>query len=326
MRPFRTLSLAAKSGAVVAAGALTAGTAAALFAAGSGPASMTPAPAITSAPSTPTRATSAAFTFTDTAPGAVFSCAFDASTFASCQSPTTYAALGDGTHTFRVRAQASNRSMSTATARTWTVDTVPPPPPTFTTAPNDPTTATSAQFALSDSDGGATFQCALDGGASNKCSSRPVYTGLSVGDHCLRAQAVDPAGNLSRAVSSCWTIVIRGGFDITGDVVALAPGVNRPLNLTIKNPFNFPIRVTDVSIGIQSSTNRPTCSPSANLLVDHGLLVPVNVPANSTRTLQQLGVDPASWPLVAMLDLATPQDSCKGAVFPVRYTATASKP
>jgi hypothetical protein len=47
---------------------------------------------------------SASFTFTSSEPGSTFVCSLDAGGITPCGSPTTYAGLGDGRHTFRVQA------------------------------------------------------------------------------------------------------------------------------------------------------------------------------------------------------------------------------
>lgn len=88
-----------------------------------------PDTSITSGPTGTTSATTAAFTFTATEPGATFECRLDAGAWSACTSPKTYVGLPDGAHTFAVRATdtASNTDPTPAT-RTWTVDTRPAPP------------------------------------------------------------------------------------------------------------------------------------------------------------------------------------------------------
>jgi len=56
-----------------------------------------------------------------------FACSFDGGDFQACTSPKEYTNLGDGTHSFAVRAtdQAGNIDPSPAT-RSWIVDTTPP--------------------------------------------------------------------------------------------------------------------------------------------------------------------------------------------------------
>ena len=99
---------------------------------------------ITAGPSGTVTSTDAAFSFTSSEAGSTFECTLDTAAYAACTSPTTYAGLAAGSHTFSVRATdaAGNTDASPAT-RTWTVDTGTPPPPgdgivrqSVSTAPN----------------------------------------------------------------------------------------------------------------------------------------------------------------------------------------------
>jgi hypothetical protein len=85
-----------------------------------------PAAAITSGPangSTITISTTQfAFTNTNTCPGATFECSLDGAAFASCGSPATVGPLGEGSHTFAVRALDLVPQAGAAQSRTFTVD------------------------------------------------------------------------------------------------------------------------------------------------------------------------------------------------------------
>lgn len=73
-------------------------------------------------PSSPTNATSASFTYTDSRPAVTFLCSLDTSTFASCPSSgITYSKLANATHTFRVEAQNGKGPVSIAASFSWTV-------------------------------------------------------------------------------------------------------------------------------------------------------------------------------------------------------------
>jgi hypothetical protein len=88
------------------------------------------APSITSRPDTLSNQTSAHFTYADSQPGVSFQCQLDASpSFSACPAGgITYAGpLGQGGHTFKVRALVGTKT-SSATSATWTVDTTPPSP------------------------------------------------------------------------------------------------------------------------------------------------------------------------------------------------------
>ena len=171
-------------------------------------ADQTPTPVVSSAPALVTKSTTATFTFTDADLAATFECRLDTGDFSVCLSPAAYSSLSDGQHTFYVRAVdplASEPTSATA-SYTWTIDTVPPPPPTILGPPN-PTNSTSASFTFADSEAGVTFACRLDASGFPPCPNPASYAGpLADGEHTLRARAVDAAGNVSAPSSYTWTI------------------------------------------------------------------------------------------------------------------------
>jgi hypothetical protein len=85
-----------------------------------------PSPTLTSTPSSPTGATNATFAFTDSDPEASFECSLDGGLYSVCTSPHSYSGLGDGAHTFNVRAVDAAGNASAATSHTWTVDATAP--------------------------------------------------------------------------------------------------------------------------------------------------------------------------------------------------------
>jgi N-acetylneuraminic acid mutarotase len=75
----------------------------------------------------------ASFTFISSEASSTFECRLDDAAFAPCGSPKGYGGLGDGSHTFEVRAtDAFGNTDPTAASRTWTVDT-------SSTGPGNPT-------------------------------------------------------------------------------------------------------------------------------------------------------------------------------------------
>src|SRR5262249_21316006 len=153
------------------------------------------APIISSSPANPSNQTSATFAFSDTDTSASFLCKRDTGAFATCTSPITYSALGQGSHTFSVMARDAAGNQSSATSFTWTIDPASPPGPTITSGPTNPTTQTSATFTFTDTEAGARFSCQLDGAAATACSSPRAYSGLADGSHTFSVTARDAAGN-----------------------------------------------------------------------------------------------------------------------------------
>jgi hypothetical protein len=91
-----------------------------------------PETTITSGPSGTTSSSSATFEFAANEP-ATFECSLDTAPFAACSSPASYTGLGDGSHTFRVRAtDAAGNTDPTPAERSWVVQANTPPVARFT--------------------------------------------------------------------------------------------------------------------------------------------------------------------------------------------------
>ena len=191
-----------------------------------------PAPTITSAPPSVTASTSATFAFTDGDSTATFSCRLDSGSFTSCTSPITYQQLAEGTHTFGVKAVDTAGNESAVSSYTWTIDVTPPPAPAITSAPPNVTDSTDATFGFTDTDGGATFRCRLDGAGFSPCTSPLTYHQLAEGTHTFRVKAVDSAGNESGETSYTWTI------DLTNPVVTIDPA-SEPHDPTSETSAHF---------------------------------------------------------------------------------------
>jgi hypothetical protein len=189
-----------------------------------------PIATITSSPRNPTNQTSATFSFSSNKGGSDFRCKLDTGGFSDCQSPKTYRALGEGTHTFLVKASASGPT----TSFSWTIDLTPPPAPSITSHPTDPAAVSSASFAFSDSEAGVSFGCQVDGGGFPACTSPASYSGLGPGSHTFAVRATDPAGNTGTAAVYGWTV---NDATAPGEIRGLTRTVGyRTLKLTWNRP------------------------------------------------------------------------------------------
>ena len=148
--------------------------------------------AVTSAPSGLVNSSAATFTFAAGEPSS-FDCQVDDRSFAPCSSPVTYHGLTDGGHTFRVRPKDALGNLGAQAEHSWAIDTAAPET-TLASAPKSGTTATSATFSFSASEGG-TFECRLDGAPFALCVWPKSYAGLARAAHQFEVRAVDAAGN-----------------------------------------------------------------------------------------------------------------------------------
>jgi hypothetical protein len=92
------------------------------------------------------------------------------------------------------------------------------PVTTVTGGPGSPTTATSATITFASDTAGATFSCALDGGAAQSCTSPFSLSSLALGPHVLSVQATSPSGVVGLATPYAWDI-----NDGTKPVVTFGP-------------------------------------------------------------------------------------------------------
>lgn len=116
-------------------------------------------------------------------------------------------------------------------------------------------------------------------------------------------------------------------FSIGGDLdEPFSPGGSAPLDLTISNPLDTGIIVTDLLVEVEgvdapNSTADLPCGVddfAVEQLAGRDELV---VAAGFTVSLTDLGVSTENLPQVLMLDTSSNQDGCKGASFALAYSA-----
>ena len=135
-------------------------------------------------------------------PGATFQCKLDAGAFAACTSPTSVGPMGEGTHTFSVRATDSSGNVESPPAsRPFRVDTTAPPVSITSGPANGSTIATNTTAFGFSSESGASFQCKLDAGAFAACTSPKSVGPMGDGSHTFSVRATDAAGHVSTPAS-----------------------------------------------------------------------------------------------------------------------------
>lgn len=158
-----------------------------------------PATAIESGPSGPTNDPTPSFAFSATGAPSSFECSIDGAAFTACSSPHATTALGDGQHSFQVRAYDTVGNVDpTPATRMFTVDTQPPET-LIESGPAGMIRSSQASWALA---GGSTYECELDGDGFQACSSPASLSGLAQGSHNFAARAIDDAGNVDPTPAS----------------------------------------------------------------------------------------------------------------------------
>jgi subtilisin family serine protease len=86
-----------------------------------------------------------------------------------------------------------------------------PPDTTFDSVPTSPTRATSVSFAFRTGELNSSFECRLDAGAFEACTSPRTLTGLADGTHQVFVRAVDPHPNVDPSPATATFVVDTTG-------------------------------------------------------------------------------------------------------------------
>ena len=172
------------------------------------PAADTTAPltALTGTPSALTNATTGAFVFSANETS-TFESRLDGAAFATATSPQNLSNLGEGSHTFEVRARdTAGNTDATPASFTWVVD-LTPPNTTITAAPSTTGLVIAATFTVTSNETGGTFEASVDGGPFAAVSIPYTVGGLADGAHSIQFRARDGAGNVDATPESAsWTL------------------------------------------------------------------------------------------------------------------------
>jgi hypothetical protein len=164
---------------------------------------------LTEAPPAADNSTIVHFAFEASEKNVTFDCALDGAEFTACESGGAVGPIGDGAHSFAVRAhdRAGNIDASPA-IYAWSVDTSTPDTQILG-GPSGSSSETSASFSFAspDAGSGATYECELDGGGFTACTSPRNLTGLSEGEHTFRVRVRDAVGNYDPTPATrTWTV------------------------------------------------------------------------------------------------------------------------
>ncbi len=231
-----------------------------------------PQTTIDSGPSGLTNDASPSFGFSSSEGGSSFECRLDsnqASDWQSCTSPKSYSSLGDGSHTFEVRATDSvGNTDQTPASRGFTVDATAPQT-TIDSGPSGLTNDPSPSFGFSSSEGGSSFECRLDSNQASdwqSCTSPKSHGSLSDGSHTFDVRATDPAGNVDPTPASR-----SFAIDTTGPQTTIDSGPSGTTN-NPSSSFSFSASEPGSTFECRLDSSQPSDWQSCDSPKDYGSL------------------------------------------------------
>jgi hypothetical protein len=167
----------------------------------------------------------------------------------------------------------------------------------------------------------ATFQPTSTAGGSVTLN---VTTSLSTPVGSFDLLVTGTSGSFHATTTAHLTVSAGQGknFGLAGSADRLlAPGVSGFIDVAITNPNNQPLNVTSLTVSV-TGTSKAACTTSNYSVTQFSGSYPITVPANSTRTLSQLGIAQAQRPKVTMVNLPVNQDVCKNTGITLGLTGT----
>ena len=164
---------------------------------------------ITSGPPADDNSTMVMFFFTSDEMNVTFDCSLDSGGYQPCNSGDSFGPLGEGAHSFAVRAhdRAGNVDASPAIAA-WLTNTSTPDTQ-ITGGPMGTSSSTTATFTFDSPNpgAGAWFDCSLDSPIFLPCSSPVALSNLSEGNHTFQVRVHDALGAVDPSPASrTWTV------------------------------------------------------------------------------------------------------------------------
>jgi len=193
-----------------------------------------PETTIESGPPDPSESSSAGFTYASNEPGSSFECSLDGAPFTSCPpGGASYSGLGNGPHSFQVRAtDPSNNTDQTPAGYSFAVVLAPPSPPAQSSQPAPPAAPVAGPrsaapdttlfgkltvrthdrtptFRFRSPSRGANFQCRLDRGPFKACRSPFTVALLKPGRHSFEVRAVSSGSRDSTPATFAFKVLAR---------------------------------------------------------------------------------------------------------------------
>ena len=221
-----------------------------------------------------------------------------------CASPRTHWLPTSGTYTFEVRAlDKLNRRDPTQASYTWTYTA--PPNVTIDSGPFGAVNSSTATFNFSSDVNAATFECKLDNGDFERCSSPKEYTGLAEGSHSFEVQAKNSAGTAGTKATRHWWV------DVTPPP---APSITSPANNSFDADGNLTI----------SGTSEPSVCGNAIELFEGSVSRGKLVSSCSNWSINLTGITDGSHTYIAKA--IDPVGNVSGESNPITVTVDATAP
>ncbi|MBV8930343.1 MAG: hypothetical protein JO152_14570, partial [Mycobacteriaceae bacterium] len=142
-------------------------------------------------------------------------------------------------------------------------------------------------------------------------------------------QVKGSAANQSAQTVTVQLVVTDKGkpFSISGaPTQRLSPGsIASPINLTLSNPNNQPMNVTNLTVTVVGTSAGSNCSASNFAVQQFSGTYPLALLKNQTASLQAMGIPQPKWPTVRMVNFPTVnQDACKNVTVFLSYAGAAT--
>jgi hypothetical protein len=230
---------------------------------------------------------------------ATFKCVLDGGAEESCDSgQITYTGLANGTHRFDVIATTTGHDVvSGSETRNWTVAVLPQV--TITDQPPNPSESPDATFSFT-SDQSGTFECTLDGGSTESCTSPVTYHGLHEGSHSFAVRAVGPTDATGPPAEYRWEVKAPPPSSIETSIVAGPPDPSASPDAS----FSFSATVAGATFhcALDGASAQPCTSPvtysgladgrhTFKVSASHGSLVDESPAEYSWTVARPVGID-----------------------------------
>ncbi|HEY1285353.1 MAG TPA: DUF4082 domain-containing protein [Solirubrobacterales bacterium] len=242
----------------------------------------------------------------------------EASAWAGCASPKSYASLADGAHLFEARAidKAGNTDATPASFE-WQIDATPPTA-VIDAGPSGVTEDSTPTFEFHSSEAGSSFACSIDTGTASfgACSgpgaSHTPASPLADGSYTFRVRATDAAGNQGTATRSFTVDSPANPPGAPSGLTAIAKSSGAQLSWTAAAGNGSPIVSYRITPYIGGAAQTPLSTGSAATSATIGGLTNGTTYTFTVAAINAGGPGPESTPSAAItpyatiFDLATP--------------------